>query len=1630
MTFSSYRISFLAPYFVEMQRKSFLNLLNNGLIYELSKRNPISDPYKKFQFIFYPQYYQLSSPEYTPKQAIFKAKTYASKLYVPLQLTNYKTKQLKLQWVLIGNLPLMTKRGHFIVNGSPRVIINQMVRSPGIYYQQAIDQKKRKTYYADLISHRGAWLRIETDIKKRIWIRMKKSPKIPLLVFLQAAGITEHMISQSIKYSGFLENSVYETDYEHPSGTKAALLSLYSIAYPRKKQTEITLDRAKKFLFRKFFNHRTYDLSQLGRAQLNKKFQLSVSSDTYVLTPQDLLFATDYLIKLEYGIGLLDDIDHLKNRRVRASGELIQNQLGTGFIRLEKFIREKIKNPHLPILNIITTKPVNGALREFFGSSPLSQFMDQTNPLAELTHKRRVSSLGPGGISRETAGMAVRGIHATHYGRVCPIETPEGPNAGLVNSLTAFARINYQGFIETPFYSVYQGQIQKYRGVSFLSAAQEESIITAPGDLKTDYFYNLPSNTIPVRVNSEFKKLSKHVVEYMSASPIQMISIATSLIPFLEHDDANRALMGSNMQRQAVPLILPEKPIVGTGLEARVVSDSGHGIQAKNSGFVSYVSSENIKIENFYSVQNSKVHSFTKNKFNSFIPKPSKSEPFSSLNSFTLKSEGVSQKKKNYLVFINMKVHKKFLAKNFLYLSELLFRKKSYLFQEKLSNKAWLGFNQICSVQPNFSFAFYFERQKRFAFSTRRQNPTNQNKTQSNLISQISKTPFQVELEQIFNIKRKFSTPLALPIKPASAYFIGKGGGFSTNFKEKTLSGYFATQFFSLCLAKQGKQASSSKNSTELVYCKVASSLIRENYTSKIHFLTLSENILKQSSNREFTVQADTKRLPKSISKNIFNENLAFSKNLVIQCTNLIFAQTYFKKKNLKHIFFYTSTAWTTTFTKNFSRIKPNKKSCKLLHKSPYILTNLKTLNSNSKLQKFDNTLLNQTNSKFLISKKRKSKMPLAEFTFSKSCFALPFTNSFANFSTIQKNKQINAFIAQCSHQQRKTLKKIDLTQLLRSQVSLNLEQSLNKKIKKSFNFSKFNAKKRPFSNTLLVSNTNDIHRITNKFDLYQTAPLFSSEAPPLALPIKSAEADFIGKGRVSTLCLPKKQLELKKISTKPINFSHLKNKIKNFNFSPQFYFLHEKLNYFIQPYQRSNQNTCMHQKPLVYEGEWVQKGDLVADGAASVGGELSLGKTILVAYMPWEGYNFEDAILINQRLIYDDLYTSVHIERYEIQISDTQYGLEQITSKIPDISYSKKLNLDNHGIIKVGSWVNQGDILVGKITPIKTKQLSGHEKLLSDILGKTKTSTTRDSSLRVPKNVFGRVVHVELLETENIPLEISFHGPARVHVYIAEKRKIQVGDKMSGRHGNKGIVSKIVPREDMPYLPDGTPIDMVLNPLGVPSRMNVGQIFECLLGLAGKELNEEFKISCFDEMNGPEASRSITYSKLFEARLKTGKKWLFNPNSPGKIPLFDGRTGENFHQKVTVGQPYMLKLVHLVDEKIHARSTGPYSLVTQQPLRGRSKHGGQRLGEMEVWALEGFGAAYTLQELLTTKSDDIKGRHQVMQAILENKSITLGTPESFKVLLSELQSLCLNIGVYSITNSGIRKKIDIMQLS
>ena len=463
--------------------------------------------------------------------------------------------------------------------------------------------------------------------------------------------------------------------------------------------------------------------------------------------------------------------------------------------------------------------------------------------------------------------------------------------------------------------------------------------------------------------------------------------------------------------------------------------------------------------------------------------------------------------------------------------------------------------------------------------------------------------------------------------------------------------------------------------------------------------------------------------------------------------------------------------------------------------------------------------------------------------------------------------------------------------------------------------------------------------------------------------------------------------------------------------------------NYPLQSYHRSNQETCLTQMPSVCEGDWVQRGDLLADCSASQFGELALGKNILIAYLPWEGYNFEDAVVISERLVSDDVYTSIHIQKYEIEIRETRFGFEKITNQVPGVADSQKNHLNNQGIATLGSWVREGDILVGKVSPRSSHPLSPYERLAYDIAN-VEAATTEDTSLRVPKGVEGRVINCQVFKAANIPLEQQTDGPGRVRVYLAEKRKIQVGDKVAGRHGNKGIVSRILPRQDMPYLPNGGAIDMILNPLGIPSRMNVGQVFECLLGLAGIQLGQQFKVTPFDEIYGAEASRSLVYLKLYQARLRTHQDWLFNLSFPGKSVLFDGRTGSPFDQWVTVGKAYMLKLVHLVDEKIHARSTGPYSLVTKQPLGGRSKHGGQRLGEMEVWALEGFGAAYTLQEMLTSKSDDIVGREQVVEAILFKGRMSLGNPEAFKVLVRELQSLCLDVGVYAISPDRLQREV------
>jgi DNA-directed RNA polymerase subunit beta len=743
--------------FVEIQRKSFFTLLEKGLIEEFSKRNPITNTKKTMELFFYPEYYQLTPPEYTPSQAIIKSKSYTSRLYIPVQLTDKTTKIIKLKWVYIGDIPLMTKRGHFILNGCARVIVNQMIRSPGIYYQKKIyenypnkwSEKPEATYdryYADLICNRGTWLRIEMDRYNKIWAQMKRVPKIPMMWFLIAMGLTEKIILKKVMDSkillynlqedplnpqkkilpyvktppaawsaiynlvfakkakalmrvsnsnggAVLNNALAQTEVPHGANGRTKLRPSkkkekkdfkdlnYAELMTIKKTVEQKSEQGRKWIFNKFMNPRTYDLGKVGRLNFNTKLKLSISLNQTTLTPQDLLAATNYLILVSKGLRELDDIDHLKNRRVRTSGELIQMQIGIGLVRLEKTIREKMnkiqtqmavknnalargklesanltakgrqakspkgasyrsnpvgvavelvkpglrkagqptpsggktgaayQNPRLSfdsklekftISNIMNTKPFNGALREFFGTSPLSQFMDQINPLAELTHKRRLSSMGPGGVTRDSATLAIRGIHPSHYGRICPVETPEGKNTGLVNSLTAYARVNSNGYIETPFYRVYKGQVQKKTGLYFFSAKQEEKIKLGAADLFTSDIGFLPKASIPVRIVEDFTRISRNDIQYVGVAPIQMISIATSLIPFFEHDDANRALMGSNMQRQAVPILKPQRPIVGTGLEPRAVSDSGHVIIAKLSGVVTYASSNKIIIYTLY----------------------------------------------------------------------------------------------------------------------------------------------------------------------------------------------------------------------------------------------------------------------------------------------------------------------------------------------------------------------------------------------------------------------------------------------------------------------------------------------------------------------------------------------------------------------------------------------------------------------------------------------------------------------------------------------------------------------------------------------------------------------------------------------------------------------------------------------------------------------------------------------------------------------------------------------------------------------------------------------------------------------------------------------------------------------
>jgi DNA-directed RNA polymerase subunit beta len=1057
---------YLLPNLLEIQRASFCWFLEKGLVQEFEDFSLIRNYLGELELNLSTKFYKIKRPKYTLEEAKRRDTTYS----VPIYITAHLKKRLEVSKaeVFLGDIPLMTNEGTFLVNGIERVIINQIVRSPGIYYKSEIDRQGSRNYIASLISNRGTWIKFEVGRENFIQVRIDKARDLSAYSFLRALDLDDRTIFANLDHPNYFQNASH---HDESYTVDEALLEVHNQLRP---DEPATIKRSKELLYSKFFDPKRYDLGYVGRYKLNQKLDLDIDDKIRILTSRDVLQIINTLINFRISSTSEDDIDHLGNRRIRSVGELLQNQIRIGLNRLERTIRERMaicEQQALSINILINPKPLVASVREFFGSSPLSQFMDQTNPLAELTHKRRISVLGPGGITRDRAGFAIRDIHPSQYGRICPVETPEGPNAGLIGSLSTYGRVNSYGFIETPFYKISGGKVLKDLFPIYLDATNEDRFYLAAGDLLTDKNGNIQASKVPVRHNQELITVPPEEIDYVAVSPIQVVSLATALIPFLEHDDANRALMGSNMQRQSVPLLHSEAPLIGTGLEGQTGRDSGMTILSSNCGKV---------------------------------------------------------------------------------------------------------------------------------------------------------------IDIIYN---------------------------------------------------------------------------------------------------SITVQ--------------------------------------------------------------------------------------------------------------------------------------------------DKNGTI--------------------------------------------------------------------------------------------------------------------------------------------------------IRYLLNKYRRSNQETCINQKPLVWVHEKVFTGQVLADGSSTEGGELAVGQNILVGYTPWEGYNYEDAFIINERLIYDDLYTSLHIEKFEVEVRQTKLGLEEVTKDLVNTSERSLRNLDENGIISLGAWVESGDILVGKLTPKGESDYPPESKLLRAIFGE-KSRNVRNTSLKIHHGTNGRVIDIKIFSRSNKD-ELPSGTEELIKVYIVQTRKIQIGDKMAGRHGNKGIISKILPRQDMPYLPDGTPIDMILNPLGVPSRMNVGQIYECLLGLAAESFNTRFKVIPFDEMHGAEASRALVNKKLTEAA--KSKKWLFSPDHPGKILLTDGRTGQKFENPITVGTSYILKLVHLVDDKIHARSTGPYSLVTQQPLGGRAQQGGQRLGEMEVWALEAFGAAYTLQELLTIKSDDMQGRNETLNAIVKGQPIPRpGTPESFKVLMRELQALCLDIAAYSVSdnqNEVIDTEINLM---
>lgn len=1064
-----------------------------GLEEVLSELSPIEDFSGSMSLSFSdPRFDEVKAPVDECKD---KDMTYAAPLFVTAEFINNNTGEIKSQTVFMGDFPMMTEKGTFIINGTERVVVSQLVRSPGVYFDESIDKSTEKTLHSvKVIPGRGAWLEFDVDKRDTVGVRIDRKRRQPVTVLLKALGWTEEQIRERF---GFSEIMMSTLEKDNTAGTDEALLDIYRKLRPGEPPTK---ESAQTLLENLFFKEKRYDLARVGRYKVNKKLGLNTEnpvapSSRTTLTEEDVVATIEYLVRLHEGDKTMtvpggvevpvevDDIDHFGNRRLRTVGELIQNQIRVGLSRMERVVRERMTTQDVEAITpqtLINIRPVVAAIKEFFGTSQLSQFMDQNNPLSGLTHKRRLSALGPGGLSRERAGLEVRDVHSSHYGRMCPIETPEGPNIGLIGSLSVYARVNPFGFIETPYRKVVDGVVTD--DIEYLTADEEDRHVVAQANSPIDGNGRFEEERVLVRrKGGEVEYVSSTEVDYMDVSPRQMVSVATAMIPFLEHDDANRALMGANMQRQAVPLVRSEAPLVGTGMELRAAIDAGDVVVADKSGVIEEVSADYVTV-----------------------------------------------------------------------------------------------------------------------------------------------------------------------------------------------------------MADDGTR------------------------------------------------------------------------------------QTYRMRK-----------------------------------------------------------------------------------------------------------------------------------------------------------------------------------------------------------------------------------------------------------------------------FARSNHGTCANQRPIVDAGQRVEVGQVIADGPCTENGEMALGKNLLVAIMPWEGHNYEDAIILSNRLVEEDVLTSIHIEEHEIDARDTKLGAEEITRDIPNVSDEVLADLDERGIVRIGAEVRDGDILVGKVTPKGETELTPEERLLRAIFGE-KAREVRDTSLKVPHGESGKVIGIRVFSREDDD-ELPAGVNELVRVYVAQKRKISDGDKLAGRHGNKGVIGKILPVEDMPFLPDGTPVDIILNTHGVPRRMNIGQILETHLGWVAKA---GWKINGSPDWAGAlpkellEAEPgSIVSTPVFDGAREAELQGLLGSTLPnrdgeqlvnedGKAMLFDGRSGEPFPYPVTVGYMYILKLHHLVDDKIHARSTGPYSMITQQPLGGKAQFGGQRFGEMECWAMQAYGAAYTLQELLTIKSDDTVGRVKVYEAIVKGENIPEpGIPESFKVLLKELQSLCLNVEVLSSDGAAIEMR-------